>query len=271
MTLCIAAACQEHGNPRIVVGTDWKAGIEIAAAENQEKFYWITENMAVMIAGDVARAIELKDAYRQYFQAITEMNPVVRITSLNIGDLVKKPIQSYMFKRADEHVVRKFGLDYNSFLDSVGQSRIPNPTAVGTFGEIARLDFGCELILVTFVEGNAYIYKVTHLVEPCDNFAAIGSGCLIAEGALYQRKHESSAPLGPTVYRVFEAMKLGSVAPTVGTEHTINVLYPPRKDETVQSQMADLKDSTLDFLERKFRDFGPRPFRRMKLPPHPFE
>jgi len=66
MSLCIAAACQDRGKSRVVIATDWKASAGIAAAEIQDKLYWIGDYMPVLIAGTITRAIELKDTYKQY-------------------------------------------------------------------------------------------------------------------------------------------------------------------------------------------------------------
>lgn len=275
MTLCIAAGCQDRGAPRIVTATDWKIGTDIAAAETQDKLFWVDDNICALLAGEWSRATELFDCYRQYFKELKEKEPPVEITSYNIDDLIREPLQIYLEKRAQEHVAMKFGLSYRLFMEAVGKKQIPRPTAVETYSEIADLAkkaFECELIIATFVERESYIYRVDkNGIEPCDNFATIGSGATIAEGSLYQRQHELSSPIGPTIYRVFEAMKLGSIAPTVGTEHTINILYPPRKDATVRDMMDDLKDSTRKFLDRKFREYGPKPFKILPLPKDPFE
>lgn len=47
MTLCVAAACQDRGKSRVIIGTDWKASIEIATADIQDKLYWVTDNVPV--------------------------------------------------------------------------------------------------------------------------------------------------------------------------------------------------------------------------------
>jgi hypothetical protein len=75
MTLCIAAICQDRGKPRIVVGTDWKASTGEASAENQDKLRWVTDDIPMLLAGTVSRAIELQAVYRQFFDGISKADP----------------------------------------------------------------------------------------------------------------------------------------------------------------------------------------------------
>lgn len=160
-------------------------------------------------------------------------------------------------------------MTYEAFLAAVGGRQIPASVATETLTEIKNIELDCELIILTFdTKNDARIYTVNvdGSVEVCDNFAAIGSGSLIAEGVLFQREHESTMPLGPTIYHVFEAMKLGSIASDVGKEHTIDVLYPPnpRAKKTV---MADyLNDKGKLTMEKMFRKYGPKSFVRLGLP-----
>jgi len=153
-----------------------------------------------MIAGDVARAVQLKDCYRLQFHEMQEKSKSpVNIRQHEVSDLLRKPIRAYMYRRAHEHAFMK---------QAVEKKQIPRSVATETLTEISKLDFGCELILAFFSDDReAYIYKVDQQgLEPCDNFAAIGSGCVIGEGVLYQRNHQWNDTIGPTVYRVYEAI-----------------------------------------------------------------
>jgi 20S proteasome alpha/beta subunit len=271
MTLCIAAVCQEQRSERIVIGTDWKAGTDIAAAENEDKLYWITDNIAVMIAGTITRAVDLKNTYSQYFSSLTEQPP--KITAPNISDTLREPLTIYLEKRADEYTQSKIKLSYEKFLEAVGKKQIPKAVATEIFSELGKLELEAELIICLYTDdGAARVYRVDDSgLALCNNFVAIGSGSTIAEGALYQRKQESRMRVGTTLYNVYEAMKLGSISPTVGSEHTLSVLRRPRKGETVMSGMVDPSESTNRLLARTFKNYGPKPMRGMSLPKHAFE
>jgi 20S proteasome alpha/beta subunit len=161
----------------------------------------------------------------------------------------------------------KYGMTFKDFRTAVGRNEIPAGTAAETFTEIANIGFDCSLILCIFSKKFPSIYRIdsTGLVNICDHFAAIGSGSPIAEGVLYQREHRADMPLGRTIYHVFEAMKLGSIASDVGKEHTIDVLYPP--GERGQNVVGDTLTTKADaFLNRKFAKLGPKKFSQMPLP-----
>ena len=68
MTLCVAAACRDRGKPRIVLATDWRTESAVASADIQDKLYWMSDNIAVLIAGTVSRAVELRDTFKQFLE-----------------------------------------------------------------------------------------------------------------------------------------------------------------------------------------------------------
>lgn len=268
MALSIAAACQDGGKARIVIATDRKVGTALATAEAQDKFYWINNNVPLLIAGTIHRAIELRDTITDYLDQYYQENPEPgSVTEYQVTNLIKRPVAMFKRQLAGEHTSLKFGLGYEEFKSSVRWHRIDAPVANETMEEISNIQFGCWLILPFFWDGKPKIYKIDSFgtVELCENFAAIGTGATIAESALYQRKHEAQAALGPSVYHVFEAMKLGSIASDDGRGYTLEVLYPPgekKKDLTGET----LTGAAKRFLESKFHKLGPKPFETLKLP-----
>lgn len=270
MTLCIAASCQDRRKPRVVIATDWKVSIQSATAEIQDKLYWIDDNTPALIAGTISRAVELKDTYRNHFERLGKRKSSPKAS--NLPDMMKRPVGIYKQKLANEYVSLRLGLTYREFLEAVGKNQIPGAVSADIFDEISRISLQCQLIIVVFVGRDPYIYRIDDdgNSHSCDNFAAIGSGSLIAEGVLYQREQESKMTLGRTLYHVFEAMKLGSIASDVGKEHTINIFYPPgEKQKDVAGDC--LSEKAKAFLERKFDNLGPRKFSNMPLPKGFFE
>jgi hypothetical protein len=73
-------------------------------------------------------------------------------------------------------------------------------------------------------------------------------------------------PVGTTLYHVSEAMKLGAIAPTVGTEHTLSVLRPSNTSESVKDRMLETSWRTEAKLDRTFAKS--REMRGMSLPRH---
>jgi hypothetical protein len=87
----------------------------------------------------------------------------------------------------------------------------------------------------------------------------------IAECMLAYREHEADTHLGRAIYHVYEAWKIGAVAPGVGKKHClISVFYPPKKGKTITSKRVSEKG--MKFLERRFRELGPKDFFQFPLP-----
>ena len=91
----------------------------------------------------------------------------------------------------------------------------------------------------------------------CDNFAAIGSGSIIAEATLMQRGHSELWQLNRTIYAVYEAHKLGSIAPGVGAEMRMNIgAYDPNLNGVALAIQVD--PDWRDAMEKAYAEFGPK-------------
>jgi 20S proteasome alpha/beta subunit len=266
--LSVAAACQDAGKPRIVIATDRKVGTAAAGSEAEDELYWINDNVPLLIAGTIHRAVDLRDTITDYLDQYYQDNPEPgSVTEYQITNLLKRPVALFKRQLAEEHISLKFGLGYDEFKACVRSQQIDALVANQTMQEISNIQFGCWLILPFFWEGKPKIYRIDSFgtVELCQHFAAIGTGATIAESVLYQRKHESQTPLGPSVYHVFEATKLGSIVLGNGQGHTLDVLYPPgekKKDLTGET----LTKAAKRFLEGEFDKLGPKPFETLRLP-----
>lgn len=262
LTLCIAAACEdEKGRDRVVIGTDWMATGEIeAGADIQDKLYWISDDIAVLVSGVVTRAVELRDAYRIALAGMKDQGK--KLTFKNIRKFIKAGPRLLKKDIADEVVVFATGLDdFETFRKAFKNGEIPGPVATGVFQAIERKDLECEVIIVAFVDKEPYIFIVERSghVEERDNFALIGEGTYVAEAALYFRKHESSDPLSVTLYNVWEALYMASRrVGTVSKTHSIDILIPPGESGT-HSTVYTLTNSGFKFMKKLFKDqFGVR-------------
>jgi 20S proteasome alpha/beta subunit len=274
MTLCVAAACEDRKKPRIVIATDWRAETSVASGDIQDKLYWIGDNIAVLVAGTVSRAIELRDTYKQYFsqrekreaqKPESEKEPV---SASNLIDIFKNPLVIFKNKLANEYIGLKYGMTYKAFLSAIAKKEIPESVAEQDLAEIKRIGFDCCLIILLFLDKRPWILRVDDdgSLESCESFAVIGSGEDIANGVLFQRELEGDDPLGRAIYCVYEAMKLGSIAPGVGEFFTLDVLYPPgEKAKTIHGHWLNKKGQR--FMENQFKRRGPKPFTNFpKLP-----
>jgi len=275
MTLCIAAICKErkgkNKDPRIVIATDWKGENPIAGAETTDKLYWIHKGCPVLIAGTVSRALELKDTYRQTFLPLLLANPKAPMVADNAFDVLKTALPIYKRKRAEEYIGTTLGVGYEAFLQN--RDKLGDETFRALIRDVGKIEQEGELLICTFVPFRLdapeldmvpLLFRVQDWeVIECDNFTTIGSGGPVAEAALFHRAHDERDSLATTLYNVFEATKLGSIAPGVGKHFTISVLYPPNEDgETVT---RDVSAKGIKYLEARFREFGPKPTKSLEF------
>jgi len=225
VTVCIAAACKEDKESRIVICADKKIGTWMAGAEVGFKFSWATRNWPALIAGEVRRATELLATYEGYLSTVT-------LDRNNVFDEIKKSVLIQKVKLADEYVKGKFGFSYDH-LRTHGKKELPASLLYETFSAIKELELGCQLLIVGFLDHGGYRneqfmfvierdFSVTHH----SLFAAIGTGGIVAESALYQRKQFSHRELWDTLYNVYEAKSLSQISEGVGSGTDMAVLSP---------------------------------------------
>jgi hypothetical protein len=225
VTVCIAAACKENDESRIVICADRKIGTWMAGAEVGFKFKWATRNWPALVAGELRRAEELLATCESYLST-------VNLNRQNVFDEIKKPILMQKEKLADEYVRGKFGFSYDH-LRTHGKKELPASLLYETFSAIKELELGCQLLIVGFLS-HGRVKNLPHLfvverdfsVAHYSLFAAIGTGGVIAESALYQRKQTAHGPLEETLYKVFEAKSLSEISEGVGPSTDLAVLSP---------------------------------------------
>src|SRR5437867_3990552 len=106
--------------------------------------------------------------------------------------------------------------------------------------------------------GSPVIYKISGAeVEACDDFAAIGTGAILAEAALFHRAEPKHTDLQSVIYRVYEAKRLGEKALGVGPETLL--MISRRESGTMMVQVV--RAAGLKELEKMYKRFGPRPLK----------
>jgi hypothetical protein len=233
VTVCIAAACKENKEPRIVLCADKKIGTWMAGAEVGFKFSWATRNWPALVAGELRRATEVLATYEDYLSS-------VNLDRKNVFDEIKKPVLLQKEKLADEYVRGKFGFSYEH-LRKHGKKELPASLLYETFSAIKDLELGCQLLIIGFLDhgGNKnepliFVVERDFSVAHYPLFAAIGTGGVVAESALYQRKQSNYNELSETFYNVYEAKSLSEISEGVGPSTDMAVLYPatkPTKEE----------------------------------------
>jgi 20S proteasome alpha/beta subunit len=250
MTLCVAAACLDEKENRIVLCSDWKQETYSAGAEIANKLRWIKNGWPTLIAGDISRADELVLLYREYLKEN-------ELKETNLFSILKEPAQKFKNLLADEFIQRKFGLSYDRFL-AHAKDQLPAEIVSQTLYEVGDLQFPAQLLIAGFLGDRPVICVIGEegsLARLEQNFAAIGTGAHVALPSLYQREHEpSEVSLMQAIYHVYEAKRLGQVSPGVGKSTSIEVLEPSGK-------LWSLTDWGYEWCEKMFKQLGPKPIR----------
>lgn len=253
MTLCTGALCN-LGNTKAVVAFDTMASTNIAQAENAFKFENLGKRWIALIAGRISEARELAGVYRQHLKPIE-----YDLKEDNALEELRKPAQQYLDRVRNSLAQRLTGFDYEAFLRE--SHLFPEATRWAIFNmeppEIELLFVGC---IVDKYSGEPRIrlfkYAFGEVWAP-DNFVAIGSGTTIAESTLMQRKVDETWTIPRAVYAVYEAQRMGSIAPGVGSKMRMLVFSYSSDLSGLATGMPNTK-VWKPAMEGLYDRFGPR-------------
>lgn len=253
MTLGIAAGCWNNPEePRIIACTDSRVQTDSAGADIAQKHDFISDKWQCLLAGDISKAEDLIATYRSVLESI-------ELTADNVFDKINEASARYKEKLCNRMIEMRLGIPYQRFLEN-GERELTPEVRNRTLYELESLNFGCELLLFGFIANQPfpYIFSIddTGDVSHRQNFAAIGSGSVVAEAVLYQRSQHETNNIGRTLYNVYEAAALAhkSNAPGVGRTRTFILIEPTDGDNKV----GFIKTDALKALERYYQKYGPR-------------
>lgn len=269
VTLCIAAACELQGKPRIVLCTDWKAeetlgGTSLGSSENADKLYWIGKGWAALIAGSESSGQELVRAFAKH------MKTVKKFEWGELQEELRKPLLEHRDAVIEAHLRRTIGFSRDWFFDK-GKEKLPPETVRDCIADMKRVSLGASMIISGFVTAqfnpgsprrrqHPLIFEVqmNGSTRTCKDFTAIGEGKLIAIPTLKQRDQNASHGLLQTLYQAYEAKRLSEIIPSVGETHSIDVLAPG-------GSVKSLSDAGYELLDRLYTRFGPRKIKQEKF------
>jgi hypothetical protein len=274
----VAAECRRHKRffNAVVFATDFQVEGEVGTAQIGKKLALTPdESHPILIAGTQTRAIALaQEVSRALHEFRTPRDKADQMDIPIDWDMaLKVAVMRHKFLIANEMISSRFGISYQEFLKT-GKAVFPEDVHRETMTEISRTSLDCWLLILAFSHTTPTIYRISSSgsVEVCENFAAIGSGYYIAEASLFQRSQSTENDLGMTIYNVYEAMKLGSIAPGVGDKFQIGVAEWDWYEQPNPLNHGEVKVSFLEpkyytYLAKRFARFGPRPVSAVPVKP----
>jgi 20S proteasome alpha/beta subunit len=213
MTLCIAAFSNQwiEGEPKraIYCCSDARIETSTSGSETEYKFKKVGARWAAMLAGNVGRAEELLNLYSDHIESDL-------FGKLDVTDSLRVPPQKMKTRIAAEYVANMTGMSWDDFV-SKGQAILPVGLYESVCNDVARIEIGCQLILIPVVARNCfYIADSDGSISIRKHFAAIGSGSSNAEAWLHFREQEKFTKPASTIIHLLEAKRFAENAPGVG-------------------------------------------------------
>ena len=247
MTICIAAACKDGTEPKIVVCTDSKTSSVLGSAEIAHKCVWLTEGWACLTAGIESDILALVRLYNILFK--DENNRKAE----NIDSTIKNALYQRRQDLSDEYIKHRFSISHDEFI-IFGKEKLPPEVFFDATQKVSQIELNADLIITGFIDKAPEIYYTDSRgnCRAASHFAVVGEGEYIASSALLRRKQNDWISLEDTLYNVFEAKKLSESIGSVG-HSTYMAVIPDDGSASLTSLELDRQ------LNEWFIKYGPQP------------
>jgi hypothetical protein len=216
VTVCIGAICEDY----IVTVSDTKLSTGYYSHElGSLKLHDIHYLWRAMFAGKVSQVQPLLSRLMGEVLSYGKDEPSVE----DMADLCTRIYKEYAVQLAEESVLAPFGLSMKEFLAS--RDKLGDAIYERIWGDIARVQVGCDLLVCGYCGGHAHVFTVTnptvehpsfitYFDEP--GFAAIGTGNMLAESTLYAFEQTRFSSLEDTIYQTTFAKFVAESASDIG-------------------------------------------------------
>ncbi len=248
MTLCIAAKCSYQDENAIIMSSDWRIEDDASGSQTALKQGCLAPGWWFMYAGIQARAVELVISIKDYLKDHPLGPGAISLT-------IRESLRKHREKMADELIHSQIARSYQWLLEE-GHSVLPSDYCSQLIRYVADIRLEAQLIVCGFCDNDPVIFLIDEtrgapIAGPIENFAAIGSGSLIALSVLHQREHQSTVPFRRALYHVYEAKRLGEAAPGVGKQTTVTVLL-------VGGKVGRPNESASFFVQQCYDRYAPK-------------
>ncbi|MDX6696210.1 MAG: Proteasome subunit [Blastocatellia bacterium] len=254
MTLCMAAKASDYDYncDLIVLAADKRAEASWAGGDVSTKWGAGHQYWPALFAGEISKAEDFLATSKATLAGD-------EITALNIFDKFTHVSNVHKEKLCQRYVRQELGISFERLLTQ-GENELPPEVRARIFHELGRLEFGCDIIICGFTdEDEPHIIEIdtNGEVYSHQNFAAIGTGAVIAKSTMYHRGQTRFKTLEATLYTLYEASRMAyGTAPGVGEIKHFNVIE--RKDNG-GIEITRTNEKCMKVLEAKFDELGPKP------------
>ena len=252
MTICIAAACQEGDEFRLVLCTDRLASSGLGTSDSMLKTRVLPHNARCLTAGTEADILAMIPILRNH------LRPVKSMGEKDVAAAIREALAERKKEKADEYIRGQFGFSYDELIN-FGKKKLPLEDYREALNSVRDIKIDSGMIIAGFehqkypllleTDGDGRV--ITH-----EDFAVIGSGKYLASAALLQREHVNVHPLARAIYTVYEAKKFAERVSSVGKRTSMTILKAGTTDN--KSYMYFYGPDDFAELEKKFEEYGPK-------------
>src|SRR5437764_1268337 len=189
MTVCIAAACRENKENKIIFCADWKISSALGSAETKLKTRNFSKTWLCLTAGNEPDINAVIKMFRQGFNLARAQKLVV--DEVEATRIAREVVARRKREQINEFTQATYGLSYDDFL-SFGKDKLPSDLHREALLDMRNLRLGVELILGGFdAKGFSHLVKVNAdgRVSVHEEFAVVGEGAYLAQTVLLHRGH----------------------------------------------------------------------------------
>jgi hypothetical protein len=255
MTVCIAAVCA--GGRFVTVAADRmftvQAPVNLEFETAEQKIESLSPSCVALAAGNSAFSKEIINATAKALAGA--QNPLIE----NVAEAVKTAyIQIRANKVREQVILPMLGPDYirhEQFNVSIPSYLQQQPQIYQQLiMQSANVNIGCDFLVAGIDVGGARVGYIGHpgTLGWLDKlgFGAIGSGAVHATTRLSLGAQSRDTPLPTSVLAVYAAKRASEVAPGVGNETDLAVVYPDRTERCSAQVVQE--------LDRLYRELGER-------------
>lgn len=257
LTLCIGALARDDDNSFcIVTCSDKLESNDFYGAETLHKIHVLPPDLFMLFADSPARAKELQ----LLFEAHLKQEP---LKASHIVQQLEIPLITLKRRLAESFVGRRLGMSYGEVLKEPDKWRY-------YLDQVDQHTLRATLIIGGFLEDRPILLQTIATqpdpqprLEWVQNYAAIGSGGLIAEAWLAFREQDQNTRLWNTLYNLFEAKKQAQIGPPVGKKITRLVIWRRRGEGQPYLRATVITPEGISQLENLYKQYGPKPTREL--------
>ena len=258
VTICIAAACMEAGENRLVLCSDWLMSGSLGKSETTLKIRPVTEDWQLLVAGEDHEIAALAPMVRWTVKEIIARDG--NIDERNAVEVMRMAMARRKRERAEEITQATFAMPFDEFKQH-GKERLP-PDAFREAHLRIGMPLGAEFILCGMPDRTPFIVETRRdgSTRVREGFAVIGAGAYLAQAALMNRGLGAVSPLAHATYCVYEAKRYAENEVSVGKSTNLYII-----DE--DNNLLDLSHEGLELLAKEFQKRGPQSLGGLKALP----